>query len=342
MVLAESLRVDQDDASDQTKRSGPSSRRKCLHVLYLLHDVLHDLHHHQKSSLDAHAINEAFGPCLKDLVRPLSSCQGNDIYASKLRSILAIWQRGKYLVAATISELQRLSTDVSDKTEFADAIPMSNGPDRQAIPQFMMPEHHGDASIPFYDLPAATMLPHIIPNSTRPLDPQLLRPLRFTPGPADKNLARALEIFLEDADSVYAQDQRQEIHMEVDIDPLGQQIWRDEYGRPVDQHGSYYGWSHQFCKTIKNGSSIHSIVDDKHEQLPGCGSLPEIYSNDAAAVISRSQSPRSSQSRTPSRSYSPPSPSIYRNNDGQRGTAISQRPLNRSPPVDPRRRAAIA
>jgi hypothetical protein len=114
---------------------------------------------------------------------------------------------------------------------------------------YVMPATHGDPATPFYDLPAGNMLPHIVPNSSTPINSQLMKPLQFMAGPADQSLVTAVKDFLKDADSIYNTPDPDE-GIVVDIDELGQSLVRDEVTGELEVAENYYGWSKKFCEDM--------------------------------------------------------------------------------------------
>lgn len=127
---------------------------------------------------------------------------------------------------------------------------------------WIMPATHGDPTASFFDLPAANLMPHIIPNSSKPMRSDQVRALHLTAGPADESLVNAMKDFLEDVKSIndpYAVLDGED--MVLDIDEMGQTSYTNEAGDVVGD--TYYGWSRAFCEKMKrrgkdNGSSGQS------------------------------------------------------------------------------------
>jgi hypothetical protein len=95
-------------------------------------------------------------------------------------------------------------------------------------------------------LPAANMIPHIIPNSTSPIDTQFMRALQLPRGPVDTQLVSVVQDFLNDVETIYNPDY--EKHLELDVDEMGQLKVLDELGERVGD--SYYGWSRAFAQSM--------------------------------------------------------------------------------------------
>ncbi|KAI9870790.1 MAG: hypothetical protein M1823_008639, partial [Watsoniomyces obsoletus] len=93
-----------------------------------------------------------------------------------------------------------------------------------------MPSTHGDPSLPFYELPAGNLMPHIVPKRSTSIRPDTIRPLQFAAGPADEGLVNAVKDFLRDIehiDDAYAIEEKEIV---ADIDDLGQLSYRNEAG----------------------------------------------------------------------------------------------------------------
>ena len=115
---------------------------------------------------------------------------------------------------------------------------------------YILPPSHGDPLTPFYDLPAGNILPHIVPNSARAINPQLVKALQFTAGPADGNLVIAVKDFLQNVELLDAhrfEDQEND----MDIDELGQSVSGDKISGTILGGEAYYGWSRAFCEKMK-------------------------------------------------------------------------------------------
>lgn len=175
----------------------------------------------------------------------------------RLDDLLDIWSEHGYFGPDLLHKLREVvkhsaSTGVSPSSNDiwpneADAAKKLGGKEAP----FIMPSTHGDPSIPYYDLPAGNLIPHIIPNSTIPLHPDTIKPLQFLAGPADGNLVQALKGFLKEVDQIYGTDQLVKDDGNIDIDELGQRVVRDEITGDILDGETYYGWSRAFCQQMK-------------------------------------------------------------------------------------------
>lgn len=115
---------------------------------------------------------------------------------------------------------------------------------------FILPPSHGDPLTPFYDLPAGNMMPHIVPNSARAINPQLVKALQFTAGPADENLVLTVKDFLKNVELLDV-DGFEDREDDMDVDELGQSVLSDEIAVNNLEGEGYYGWSRAFCEKMK-------------------------------------------------------------------------------------------
>ncbi|KAI4156370.1 MAG: hypothetical protein LQ340_000306, partial [Diploschistes diacapsis] len=167
----------------------------------------------------------------------------------RIDNVLEEWQSQRYFDQSVIEELRDAAReagstgkarvrDSGERKEGAVAIDKSI----KDLP-FLMPATHGDLSAPYYELPAANMMPHIIPNTSIPINAQQMRPLQFVPGPADPKLIGAVESFLKEADGIYSLQEPDDEGISMEMDEIGQLIMRDKITGEIIGGGSYYGWS---------------------------------------------------------------------------------------------------
>ncbi|KAM5437485.1 hypothetical protein McanMca71_000902 [Microsporum canis] len=262
VALAESLQQGttdiQQDQNGGSRSTGTSSKRKILHILYLLNDLLHHTKYHGQASASLFStIAESLRPYLTGLFGLAGSySRGNcPKYRKRVEDLLELWESNLYYGADHIKKLreafenfegfgERRAIDRSDQAG-------QKMTEARNIP-YMMPATHGDPNVPYYELPAGNMLPHIIPDSSVAIRTQLLKPLQFAAGPADQSLVDAVKSLLADVDRIYNTHENEPPGFTiVDVDELGQTTTRnDTTGESVDS-GTYYGWSREFCQNMK-------------------------------------------------------------------------------------------
>ena len=174
-----------------------------------------------------------------------------------------------------------------------------------------MPATHGDPSAPYYDLPAANMMPHIIPNSKTPIDPRRMKALQFAQGPADRDLISAVKGYLREADMIYGLPVDEDDEFSFRMDELGQSLYVDKLTGDVTGGESYYGWSKKLCERMKGKTPIDRDRSISPSRSPSGISRKrrQSMSSDRSRSRSLSRSPRprfgrsnGSRSRSPHRS----------------------------------------
>ncbi|KAL8793113.1 MAG: hypothetical protein Q9195_004319 [Heterodermia aff. obscurata] len=273
VALSASFAANGKDA--QNRELGPfeqtPARRKQLHVLYLLNDLLHHAKYHTDSSVTYSTLTSNLQPHLVDLFGHASAYDSSK-YAQqhrKLKELLDIWDQKGYYQSKYIDKLWETTTNAArlgysgGDNESRQQNGMSDdlvaGIKKNA--PFIMPAAHGDNTTPYYDLPAGNMMPHILPNSSTPINPQLVKPLQFIAGPADELLANAVKAFMNDVELLYGIGADDLKNVVMDIDELGQPAIRDEITGDLIDGESYYGWSRAFCEKMKRRRSGKEPVE---------------------------------------------------------------------------------
>lgn len=299
----------EDSKSEKPKKI--SDLRKRLYILYLVNDLLHHTKYHIESSLDHLVLIQSFRSFLSDLFRLVSAHNIGvfDNLNRKIDILLTTWAKNGYYTSSYISEIRKIVEktnnvepgEVREETRDSEATNGLNYSGTKDDAPYIMPPTHGDMSTPYYDLPAGNMMHHIIPNSTAPINPQLVKPLSFQTGYAKENLVKAVKDFMRDVGSVIKPENDNSIF--IDIDELGQTSFREKSTGKLIGGESYYGWSREFCKRLKGNYHDREATKRVVERSYNAG---------------KSFSPRkrrkysSSESRSPSRSISPHTNSIGR------------------------------
>ncbi|KAG0646609.1 hypothetical protein D0Z07_7354 [Hyphodiscus hymeniophilus] len=238
---------------DPNSKREPSIKRKRLHILYLVNDLLF----HTKYRINDASICGKVQPLLMNLLGSTASFTGCPKHHHKIQELLRLWEEKDYYSKDYIDKLREAVKHASEagKYEEGNSTQAQNGDKDITVKgarstPYVMPAVHGDSSTPWFDLPAGNLMPHIVPNSTRPINPDLIKPLQFIAGPADDDLVAAVKGLLGDAQVIYgetAQDDR----VAWDMDELGQPIVLDEITGDVLEGEGYYGWSRAFCDKMK-------------------------------------------------------------------------------------------
>ncbi|PYI12252.1 hypothetical protein BO78DRAFT_392929 [Aspergillus sclerotiicarbonarius CBS 121057] len=325
-----------------------SGKRKRLHILYLLNDVLHHTKYHLDTSAAFSTLCGSLQPHVVELLGYAASYDRdkNPKHHRRLDQLLDIWEEHGYYGSDYVDKLREVvkNSSVSGPVKTSLSVEESNVdisggakhvPSGRDVP-FVMPATHGDLSMPYYDLPAGNLVPHIIPDSTVPLRAESIKPLQFLAGPADENLVVALKKFMKDVDQIYGggEPEHQEDEV-VDVDDLGQVVLRDADGEVVDGD-TYYGWSRSFCQQMKKRRARGETSRSRSRSRSRGSPKRRRYSDSESdwSSRSRSRSPRRS-GRRDSRTRSPSRP---RSASRERSKSYSPRPpAPRSipPPIPP-------
>ena len=306
-------------------------------MIYLLNDVLHHTKYHSKASQAHESLCNHLQTCFKVIFRALAAPGAKKSYQSRASELLDIWQLEKYVDEIIFQSIRDILQGKSIEDENVELVSKPTETDGKKAAPYLMPSSHGDASTPFYDLPASNIIPHIMPSSAGAIDPQLIKPLQFNSGPADQDLVSVVENFLEDIDSASQIDSRLPQNHVVDIDPLGQRVIYDVSSRSAALVDTYYGWSRQFCHKMRNGENLEDMGDPNSALNRRSSSPRNRYKPEHSRPGSVSSRSSSIRHRSLSRSYSPPSPSAYRYKEPASGAFNFRQTSTRSPPMDPRR-----
>jgi hypothetical protein len=224
-------------------------------------------------------------PYLPALVASAGAFDKCPKHKSKLEDLVSLWSDKKYLSSDMIAQLKEAIKTGSAADLSLDHLAPTPSLKLAKDAPFLIPSMHGDSSTPWYDLPAATWFPHLTPNSTKPMLPDLIRPIHLAPGPANKALTDAVQTLLADVETLFAKEKNWNEDPFEDLDELGEKVVIDEISGETVGGETYYGWSRQFCDEMK-----------KRRERIKRGDLPISRSPSR----SRSRSPRGPPSRSPS------------------------------------------
>ncbi|MCJ1250678.1 hypothetical protein MMC30_007906 [Trapelia coarctata] len=250
----------EQEKNGTSKGKGTSTPRKQLHILYLLNDLLHHTRYHNDSTSKFSDSTSILQPFIVTLFRNASAYDSSS-YSKQHRRIdnlISEWEKHNYHDVPYLRQLRdevaSAGTQESQNAQSDPSIQTESGKAKQDVP-YVMPASHGEPTAPHHDLPAGNLMPHILPNSASPIDPHSVKPLRFAPGPADGRLVIAIKDFMKDVDMLYGQGPEVVDGISVDIDELGQPLFRDEIMGETVEGDTYYGWSKAFCKKMKQRRS---------------------------------------------------------------------------------------
>ncbi|KAI0006926.1 hypothetical protein F4779DRAFT_594265 [Xylariaceae sp. FL0662B] len=308
-ALANSFSVD-IAASRQARE--PSSKRKRLHILYILNDVLYHVHVRNRDP----SFSAKLEPLIPGLVQAAAAFVNCPKNSKKVLDLVDLWDKNGYFSTGFADKLRTIVQEApsahdanSQANGSADRAPVTTAKSSKDAP-FIMPATHGDVTVPWYDLPAANWLSAIEPNSTRPMNPDMIKPLQLTSGPAEKNLVKAVQALLADVDRIYAKDYRIVDDPATDLDQLGQRVVPDENTGEIIRGETYYGWSRAFCEKRKQRrkKADSSENDQRGRSMSRSRSRSSSRSSSRPAYkrrrVSSSRSSSRSRSQGRRRSYS--------------------------------------
>ncbi|KAB2578244.1 hypothetical protein DBV05_g3193 [Lasiodiplodia theobromae] len=303
--LAQSLA----EPTSPSKRDAPSSRRKILHLLYLLHDLVHHVRAHDAQPAQ---LTKPLEPHLELIFTTALSLQASG--KSKLRQRLAklteLYQDTKLY---SESYRNRISKALKDATI---PVPAKSAPPKDRTTKeapYVLPAFHGEPDGPWYDLPAGALLPHIRANDPRPINPHNIKAVDLRNKSVEIGLINAVKDLLGYSDNLYTDDEG----IVADIDMMGQPLVRDELTGELTVTEGYYGWSVDFCESMKkrrreaksrgrSGRSQSNSSRSRSRSLSGDRGRSRSRERKRRYSPSRSRSRSEKRRRDTSRSYSRP------------------------------------
>ncbi|KAJ5146415.1 RNA polymerase II large subunit CTD [Penicillium bovifimosum] len=312
--LATYLEALAGSGSSQPTGSGVSLKRRKLHILYLLSDILHHCKYHLDTTAAFSTVTGSLQPHIVNLVGHAAAYdrQKNPRLHRRLDTLLDVWSEHKYFHPDLVGKLREVvinsatigfTPSTNDTTDAEDPTKKSGKEE-----SWIMPAIHGDPSTPWYDLPAGCWLPHIIPHNPIPIRPADIKPVRVQPGPASPRLIHAVKESIEYANRLYDSENPLDDATE-DLDALGQVVNGERY----------YGWSVEFCEKMKKDPDDSSTGSRSRSGSP----YPKRrrYS-DSSIDRSESQSPPRCR---------PNQPEIHRHHDSHARAPHSENPYRQEP-----------
>ncbi|KAL6913773.1 hypothetical protein ACHAPO_002225 [Fusarium lateritium] len=328
----------------QNDGSRPSLKRRRLHLLYVINDVFYQTITRNGNSEFATPWDNAL-PALIASAAAFDNCPK---HKKKLEDLIRLWDEQHYVNSKMITKLEEaLASGIAPQNVQEPQISNVSLKLAKNAP-FTLPSFHGDHSVPWYDLPATTWLPHLTPNSTKPMFPDQIRPIQLAPGPADKVLVTAVQDLLGEVERVFSKEQKWNDDPANDLNELGERVVLDEITGDIIGGETYYGWSRRFCEKMKErkrnggkGADRGRSRSRSYSRGRSRSSSRPAHKRPRVSRDSRSRSPTHSRSRSRSRnrrhtsSYSrsrSPSRSRSRGNQHDRSRQRSySRSRSRSP-----------
>lgn len=292
-----------------------STQRQGLHLIYLLHDLLHHANFHVSNKQQQTNLSDALSAAIPAIFRSAARDQKPRV-CKRLQSVVQIWAIEHLLETQQLSELRRVIADPSSNASSESPGEKDGGIRETREPPYLMPSSHGDPSLPYHELPAGNLMPHIIPNRTVAMRPEDIRPLQFKAGPADEPLIDVVRTFLKEVEMIAnPYEQLDEEGIVPDVDDLGQLVYRNEDGETVSD--TYYGWSRSFCDKMRNqrhGASDNPVRGRSRSYSSSRSRSP--HKRRRFSGSSRTSSPHMSRNLSPA----PVSPPSFQTQYSTRGT----------------------
>ncbi|KAK3370196.1 hypothetical protein B0H63DRAFT_564414, partial [Podospora didyma] len=213
----------------------PSAKRRRVHMLYILNDILHNL----LNATTRKSFAQKLEPTLPSLIKSASSFLNSPKHSQKIQDLILHWKEEGFFDDAVITQLRAAlssSTSPGDPGLAPPSIIPAANPTR--VVHNVLPPVHGDASMRWYDLPAGTWLRAIQRGSTRPMNPSDIAPIPMARGTADPRLVEAVTRLIGEVEKMYGNDVN---NPPGDIDRMG------EFSGET-----YYGWSPEFCEKMRH------------------------------------------------------------------------------------------
>jgi hypothetical protein len=288
----------------------------------MLHDVIHHTKYHARDNILQSNILQASQTSLIDLFG-LAAREQRSRTCKRLQELVDIWENENFLPAEHLNRLRQVISDPSANHSGRSSNREDIKEEAVREPPYLMPATHGDPSLPFHELPAANLMPHIIPKKSLAMRPDLIRPIQFATGPADESLINAVKDFLEDVSNI--DDPLRlldDVNLTPSLDELGQITYRNDAGDVVGD--TYYGWSRTFCENMKSRHRGMPKGDDSRPSTSGSSgtrgrsSSPTKRRRDSSSDSDRSRGrysvqrfspmPAFQRERTPAFNTQPPGP----------------------------------
>ncbi|KAJ5795203.1 RNA polymerase II large subunit CTD [Penicillium paradoxum] len=250
----------------QSTGSKGSPKRRRLHILYLLNDLLHHCKYHLELATVFPTVSGSLQPHIVNLVGHAAAYdrQKNPRHHQRLDDLLDLWSEHGYFHPALITKLRETvitpaSMGLAPSSEEANPAKKSG----KHAP-FVVPSTHGDPWTPWCDLASGNLFPHIIPNSTMPLHPGDTKPIHLLAGPAEGKSVDTLKGFFIAVDN-FLGTRDLEDNGHKDTDEFGQMVLRDSL---IGER--YHAWTPESCQQANkdSGDSSSESLSQSGERTP--------------------------------------------------------------------------
>ncbi|PON26838.1 hypothetical protein TGAM01_v204340 [Trichoderma gamsii] len=219
-VLSKNLAAE----SDGKKRR--SAKRRRLHLLYIVNDVLY----HEVVRQSNRKLGETWAGVLPAMIGNAAAFDNCPKHKSKLKGLIDLWEEKGYFTPEVVGQLRTALANGSAEITAVNLELSESSLKLAKDAPYTLPSFHGDASIPW------------------PMIPDQIRPIQLAAGPAEKRVVDAVKMLLKDADYIYAKKTEPSDDLQTGFSELGERIIVDEITGEVIGGKSYYGWSRQFFR----------------------------------------------------------------------------------------------
>ncbi|EKG18931.1 hypothetical protein MPH_03815 [Macrophomina phaseolina MS6] len=225
--LAQSF-AESQNSRKPSKRDAPSSRRKALHLLYLLNDLIHHVRVHDGPLAD---LAKALEPHLDLIFVAAFSLQlpGKSKLRQRLAKLTELYEDENLYGKSYRERVRRALQDASVPTAITSGAAEAHATTSSKEVPYALPAFHGE------------------PNDPWPINPHNIKAVDLRNKTAEMGLVNAVKDLLNYSESLYNEDEG----IVADIDMMGQPLVRDEVTGELTVTEGYYGWSVDFCERMK-------------------------------------------------------------------------------------------
>ncbi|ODA79165.1 hypothetical protein RJ55_04757 [Drechmeria coniospora] len=184
-LLAKFLAALSDSMDRDVKR--PSVKKRRLHILYIVNDVLHHVVVRQGNR----AFGIAWSAQLPAMITAAAFFDNCPRHLAKVNDLIALWAEKDYLPAGILDRLRSAFRSASNKSSGFPLHPSDGPPPPANDGAHTRSAFHGYASVPWHGQPAASWLPQLAWGATMPVRPQAICRLEL-------ELARGNDEYVED------------------------------------------------------------------------------------------------------------------------------------------------
>ncbi|KAL9087242.1 MAG: hypothetical protein Q9165_006736 [Trypethelium subeluteriae] len=207
-----------------------SLRKKRIHLLYLINDLLHHTKYHAQQTGNHAILTARMKLHLPELMRDAASFDAskNKKLHQKLHDIISIWEDNNYYIKEFCNTLHQIaesagkvSGDSQARGEETGNATNSNSQIATNVP-LALPSTHGDRTAHWSDLPTGCTMQHVARNSTRPIKLREMRQLELNSRSAEPAMVEAIKWSLIESGQIRNPYPHYENRIIIDTNAMGQ------------------------------------------------------------------------------------------------------------------------